>query len=105
MIQNTAKEKKLLKKLKFKSKDSHFHNVPLRHISVYDKLIIYLKKNKEFDKTTYSLKCWQHEIPELINNFKIINSRNKQMESIVLKYSWNGKEYKPDEIPFYGFIL
>lgn len=91
----TAKEKQALKKVKysFSKYNNHFHSVPKKSIPVEGKLIIFLKKNKQFDKTTYSVKCFQHDIPEILAQYKVNNYKKGISYSIVDKYVWNGKTY------------
>ena len=98
----TPNERKLLKSLRHSHKgDSHFHSIPVKPIPVKDKIIIQLKKNKKFPKTTYSRECYQHEIDDILSNYYITNKKTGMDESIVLKYSFNGKTYSPDERPYW----
>lgn len=92
----TNYERKLLKKLRHsvKGKNMHFHIIPCQFKPVRCKLIINLYKNKKFNKTTYSTVCWQHEIPSVLANYQLSNV------NLVRKYSWNGKTYKSNELPF-----
>jgi len=86
------REKKALKKLRRVHKeDMHFNNCPHKPIRVESKLIIFLKKNKIYDKSTYSIKCWQSDVPEIVRSF----------DKNVIKYSFNGKTYAPNEVPFW----
>lgn len=98
----TPYEKRMLKKLRhtYKNKDMHFHSRPLKTFKLYDKLIVYLYKNKQFNKTTYSIKCWQHEIPNILAKFKVVNNKTDSYKNIVMKYVWNGKTYGPKDLPF-----
>jgi hypothetical protein len=98
----TSQETKLLKKLRrqFKHINGHFHNIPQKHIPVWGKLIIYLFKNNKFSKSTYSTKCWQHDIPNIISSYTV---RSKDsFKNVVMKYSWNGKTYNSNEFPYWG---
>lgn len=91
----TPSEKQALKVERCKHKGRiHFQNPPRKSIPVKDKLIIYLKKNKKFANTTYSTKCWQHEIGDILLNYC-------QDECLVAKYFYNGKTYAPNERPFW----
>lgn len=95
----TDSERKALKRVKHSSKrDMHFHAIPRKFIRVYGNLIIQLKKNKMFPKTTYSIPCWQSNIPQILSKY-IVNKHNRS-ESIVAKYKWNGKTYYPNQLPF-----
>lgn len=93
----TKEERKRLKKLRgtWKGLDLHFHNIPHKFIQVPGKLIIQLKKNKIYPKTTYSIKCWQSDIPEILIKY----SGNKG--TYISYYKWNGKTYCPTELPFW----
>lgn len=98
----TPYEKRILKKMRnmLKDKDMHFHSTPRKFIRVRCKLIINLYKNNRFSKTTYSTECWQHEIPEILAQYRITNRKTGYSTSVVRKYSWNGKTYSPNELPF-----
>lgn len=48
---------------------------------------------KGLEKTTFSLMCWQADIPSVLNHFKDRGGK-------VIKYQWNGKVYQPNEVPF-----
>lgn len=98
----TTYEKRQLKKLHntCKKEDMHFHISPRKVIRVRCKLIVQLRKNKHFNKTTYSTECWQHEIPEILSKYYTINRKTGFSESIVRKYFWNGKTYGPHDLPF-----
>lgn len=100
----TPRERELLKKLRptWKGLNMHFHTRPRKFIKVPGKLIIQLRKNNVFPKTTYSTKCWQSNIPEILSRYVINNKRLNISESAVLKYTWNGKTYNYNELPFWG---
>lgn len=99
--QKTPREKRILKSVKHgKNTDMHFHTIPYRHLPIYLKLTIYLKKNDKYPKTTYSTMCWIGEIPEVLSRYQISNSKTKKVESAILKYSFNGKTYKANELPW-----
>ena len=97
----TPKERELLKKLRnlYKNLDMRFHTPPRKFIKVPGKLIIQLRKNKVFPKTTYSIKCWKSDIPDILSNYVITNKRFNISESAILKYIWNGKTYNYNELP------
>lgn len=97
----TPYERRMLKKMKHTTPkgDSHLNNVPIKHIPVRAKLIIQLKKNKKFDKTTYSTECWQHEIPFILENYQV-DGKDRAI-NLVRWYNWNGKKYLPNELPFW----
>lgn len=94
----TNKERKLLNKLKYswKKKDMHFWNIPEKRGTVTAKLIIQLKKNNKFDKTTYSFICRNSEIKNFLNNFTSHNHKTGKVHNYVAKYSYNGKTYFSD---------
>ena len=60
-----------------------------KYIPVYTNLIVYVQGAS---KPTYSMKCWQVDIPRIIGSFG-----NK-----VIKYQWNGRTYQPNEVPFWA---
>lgn len=97
----TPYEKRLLKKLRHscKGKDMHFHTLPRTIIRTRGKLIINLRKNKRFNKTTYSTECWQHEIPDILSKYQVNNRKTGYSENVVRKYSWNGKTYNTNDLP------
>lgn len=100
----TPNERRMLLEAKhsYKKKgNEHFHSIPDKFIRVPGKLVIYLKKNKVFPKTTYSTECWQSNIPSILSQYIIINHKLKLSESLVAKYSWNGKTYLPGKLPFW----
>lgn len=98
----TPYEKRVLRSERCKHKERiHFHTVPRKSIPVRAKLIIYLKKNKKFPNTTYSTKCWQHEIGDILFRYYQINKKTGVSESLVSKYIYNGKTYSPNERPFW----
>lgn len=101
----TPYERRILQSVKHtcsKNKDMHFHSIPAKSTKVSSKLIIYLKKNKVFPKTTYSTECWQSDIPSILSKYVITNHKLNVSESVVAKYTWNGKTYYPGELPFWG---
>lgn len=98
----TPNERRLLKTLRRGSKGRiHFHSVPEKSIPVRAKLIIYLKKNDRFPKTTYSTECWQHEIRGILLNYYQRNKKTGLNECLVSRYAYNGKTYGPNEKPFW----
>lgn len=99
----TASEKRALKVLKRSIKgDSHFHAIPIKPIPVRAKLIIYVEKGS-FPKTTYSTECWQHEIYDILSKFTVKNKKTEVNEIKVIKFNYNGKNYKFGERPFWFF--
>lgn len=99
----TPNEKRILRSVRVKS-GLRTSVIPKRSIPVRDKLIIYLEKNNAYPKTTISTECWQHEISDIISNYMIIDRKNSKKDrtvykNIVLKYSWNGKTYRNNELP------
>ena len=91
----TPNERRILRNVRHvgKSEDMHFHSAPHKHIPVRAKLIIQLKKNKKYPKTTYSTECWLSDITDILSKYQVINPRTKYAESAVAKYSFNGKTY------------
>lgn len=98
----TNEEREELKSLRCRHKGRiHFYTAPVnKSIPVKAKLIIYLKKNKKFPNTTYSTTCWQNEIGNILGMYCHDNKAGYS-ESVVQKYTYNGKEYKPGERPFW----
>lgn len=98
----TPYERRLLKTLRRSSKERiHFHSIPEKSIPVRAKLIIYLKSNDKFPKTTYSTECWQHEIRSILSGYYQKAKKTGLAESLVVKYVYNGKTYGPNEKPFW----
>lgn len=89
----SEREKEVLRKIRHKEKFGKCRK-PVKVTPIYAKLIIYLKKNKRFPNTTYSIICGLHQIGDILYYF---NSKG----SIVSKYFYNGKTYKPEERPFW----
>lgn len=98
----SKQEKKAIKKAKHSYKnahpfeDWHIGNCPDPYYPYQCKLIIYLKKNKVFDKTTYSIICNPNDIQNYLNTYV-----DKKGNSCVKKYKYNGKEYSVEEKPVY----
>lgn len=98
----TSNERRLLKSLRRGSSGQiHFHSIPRRSIPVRAKLIIQLKKNNKFSKTTYSTECWQHEIGDILLNYFQRNKKTGLNECLVSYYKYNNKTYAPNERPFW----
>ena len=97
----TQFEQKTLKSLRRNRRHIHFHTVPEKSIPVRAKLIIYLKKNDKFPKTTYSTMCWQNEINSILLNYYQKNKKTGFNECLILKYSYNGKTYSPEQRPYW----
>lgn len=68
---------------------------------VYDKLIVYLKKNNKFPNTTYSIVCGLHQIGDILSYFCQKDKQTNTVFNIVSKYVYNGKTYSPNERPFW----
>lgn len=99
----TPYERQLLKRIRHSFKgDLHFHTSPRKSMRFRCRLIINLQKNKYFSKTTYSTECWQHEIPDILSKYCIVNNKTGNRTNVVRKYSWNGKTYSPKDLPFGG---
>lgn len=85
---------------------------PSRSIPVYGKLIVYIKPSSKFcimdkktgkkiNKTVFSHKCGQSNIPTILSKYAEKDNKLNMSYSLVTKYSWNGKTYNPKEIPFW----
>jgi len=96
----TNKEKKELARVKrlFKGK-MHCGIVPVKRSTCKAKLIVQLKKNKKFPYTTYSIICYQHEIPGILSKYSELNKQTGCMKSLVSKYNYNGRNYQSNELP------
>jgi hypothetical protein len=97
----SSQEKQLLKKLRRRFKGNmHFHSKPKRSIPVRATLIIRLKPNKQFAKSTYSIICWQHEIRNILSQY-IVRHNTGLSENLVVNYSYNNKTYHVNQLPFW----
>lgn len=98
----TNQERKLLRNLKRSHKEKiHIGSIPEKVIPVKAKLIIQLKRNNKFPNTTYSMICDMHKISNILNSFMQYDKQSKTMINLVAKYKYNGKEYSPNELPFW----
>lgn len=100
----TPNERRLLKKYRhtWKGLDMHFHSAPRKRGVVRAKLIVQLLRNNIFPKTTYSTECLNTEISEFLSRFRVYDQNTGITESAVAKYSYNGRTYAPNEIPYCG---
>lgn len=95
----TKKEKKALKKAKERTQkidNGHIYMSIKPYSPVRAKVIVYLRKNKTFPYTVYSALRYQDQIDDFLNKF----CNSKTGKSLVVKYSFNGKTYSPNERPF-----
>lgn len=93
----TKEEKKKLKRMR--NNISPKRSLPKKSsVPVLARLIIYLKKNQTFDKTTYSQVCQMSRIPEILRFFV-----GKSGNNLVSKYVYNGKEYRSDQLPYWNW--
>lgn len=82
-----------------------------KSIPVYSKLIVTIKPSARFtmvnkkgervNKTTYSFNCGQSDIPRILSKFVEIDKASKITYPLVKSYYWNGKTYKPSQLPFW----
>jgi hypothetical protein len=88
----TEFERNALDKAKHRVKkyDMHFHTKPYEIIPVVAKLVVYLRKSNR-GKSTFSFECKQSSVKNILLKFG----------KTLLKYSYNGKTYQPDELPFW----
>lgn len=99
----TPNERRLLKIVRHSVKeDMHLHITPLKRSTVCAKLVIQLKPNAEFSKSTYSQECLNTHIGAVLGKFRVTDPKTGYSKSVVAKYSYNGITYAPDEIPYYG---
>lgn len=98
----TPREREALKRVKtsWKHEDGHFHTSPRKQGCVRAKLIVQLRKNKEFPNTTYSFVCLNTAIDSILGRFLGINPKTGFPETLVAKYTYNGKTYTPQERPW-----
>lgn len=99
----TPYERRILRNVKYSydRSDSHFHSCPAKRGTVRTKLIVQLKSNKVFPKSTYSFICMDTDIEHILSKFRIVvDQQTEQTESVVKKYSFNGRTYQPDERPY-----
>lgn len=91
----TPNERRILKNVKYQGSRSnmHFGTVPTKRSTVVAKLIIYLKPNKTFPKSTYSFSCTDTSVNSILSKFVVTNPKSKQFESVINKYSYNGRIY------------
>lgn len=102
----TPKERKLWKKFRRVPAPNYNWPEPVKTIDIPGTLVVYVKggnfttgklnpkTKKPIPKTTFSHKCIQSDIPYILGKYKTPKSE-------VLKYSWNGKTYSPDNLPFW----
>lgn len=96
----TPYEKERLRSICKSTSDKHFHMPPRKVIPIRGRLIIYLGKNKKFSKSTYSIECGQHEIPEILSKYTVYVQGGLR-KVIVKKYSWNGITYQNGQLPYW----
>lgn len=98
----TQNEHRILKDIKYSAKkeDMHFHTIPPKRATICSKLIVYLEPNKVFPKSTYSQECFNTHINDVLGKFRVFDSKVKLTRSVVVKYSFNGRTYGPDELPY-----
>lgn len=99
--QRNASEKRLLKKLRRRNVRLSTGCSSPKVIPVKAKLIIYLKKNNVFSKSTYSNLCWQHDIPRVLSRYALVNRKTGAATNLVSKYYYNGKMYQHGTFPFW----
>lgn len=98
----SKKEKKAIRKITATYKNKHSYedwHIPSKYepyLPYKCKLIVYLNKNKVFTNSVHSIICTPNRIIDYLNKFKDGN------ESLVKKYSYNGKMYQPNERPSFG---
>lgn len=100
----TPNERRLLKAVRhsWKGLDMHFHSVPPKRVTISAKLIVQLKKNNVFPKSTYSTECLNTHIGDVLGKFRVTDPKTGYSESVVAKYSYNGRTYAPNEVPYCG---
>lgn len=102
----TKKEKEAVKIMRNKWKNrGHFPYIGTKPVYIKAKLIIYLSKEKNkykgFDKSVISTECYLHNVGNVLSKYVVWNKKLKCSENLVLKYSFNGRTYTPNERPFW----
>lgn len=95
----SKKEKKILRKMKYKIRDfdGHVYSTIKPYSSCKNaKIIIQLVKNKIFDKTTYSKICRYNDIPVILAKY----SDPKTGKTFISKYKYNTRWYNVQEMPY-----
>lgn len=107
----TYQDKKNAKIVRHKLKHAFDHTnwpAPFRPIPIPGKLIISIKKHKNFAenkngktfyKTTFSYKCIQSDIPSILDKYVLKNGDSKNV--LIIKYKWNGKDYTYGQLPYW----
>lgn len=99
----TPNERRLLRNVRHSIKgDMHFHSTPPKRAMVCAKLIVQLKSNDAFPKSTYSQECLNTHIGAVLGKFRVTDPKTGCSESVVAKYSYNGITYAPNETPYCG---
>lgn len=89
----TKAEKMALAKVKHKCKgDMHFHSIPSQSAKFTARLIVNLRKNKHFPKSTYSFECSNNNVSNILENFIVTDSKG-YAKSLIVKYYYNGQTY------------
>lgn len=99
----TPNERRLLRQAmasQGKIKGWHCGSCGKRNPLVRAKLIVQLKKNKIFPKTTYSFNCFNTAVNEILSRFTVNNPKTDTAETLVAKYSYNGMPYQANERPW-----
>ena len=82
----TPNERRILRNVKCSNKlNMHFHSVPLKQGTVRAKLVVQLKHNKKFNKSTYSFICLDTEINSILSQFQVSS------KSVIKRYSYDGR--------------
>lgn len=102
----TKKEKEAVKSMRAQWKNrGHFPYLGKKRTNIRAKLVVYLSKDKNkykgFDKSTISTECYLHNIDNVLSKYIVWNKRFRCPENLVLKYSFNGRTYSPNERPFW----
>lgn len=98
----TPNERRQLQAIKHRNRneDGHFHDCPPKRTTVCARMIVQLKRNDKFGKTTYSFECLNTHIRDILSNFVV--NENGVAVSVVAKYSYNGRTYAPNQLPYCG---
>ena len=96
----TPNERRLLKEVRHSVKrDMHLPSFPTKYTPSRGKLVVSLKRNKNFSKSTYSTECWPFEIDDILIKYHRRNNKTGLTESIISTWSFNGRTYGINERP------
>lgn len=113
--EKTSKEKELLKQMKARCNNTMPKSWGLfnpNRYPFYSKLIVRIRPSNKFKfkdkhgneqkKTYFSHKnVCVSDIPNILSKYYVWKDKSRQ--SLVISYYWNGKTYRPEELPYIGW--